>query len=97
MLGMSHQTDPETIRSVARALLAEMDQAGHICLHAEDWGRIKADMATVKQEIAGDGKDIKSLREEMAGLRVERRIAAAVVGFLGAVLGGLITAFAGRP
>jgi hypothetical protein len=91
-----NDTSTRNLREIARALLREIESQGHICVHAEDWGSIKADMATVKREVAGDGKDIKSLREEMAGLRAERRIAAAVVGFLGAVLGGLITAFAGR-
>jgi hypothetical protein len=98
MLGMGHhtQTDTATIRMVAKALLREIEQSGHVCLHSEDWGAIKTDLATVKHETAQTRQDVKELREEMAGLRAERRIAAAVIGFMGAVIGGIVTAIANR-
>jgi len=97
MLGMSHSgTDTQTIRAVAKAMLREIDAVGHICVHGEDFGSIKADLTTIKTELKDVRKDVKDLREEMVGVRTERKVAAAIIGFISACLGAVAGAFTGR-
>jgi hypothetical protein len=88
--------DAQYIRDVARALLREMEMTGHICLHAEDWGQIKQALADHKEALDRQEAKLDTLVVDMASMRGERRIAAAVIGFLGALVGGVVTAIAGR-
>ena len=85
-----NDTSTRNIREVAKALLREIESSGHVCLHSEDWGAIKADMAAMKKEITG-GDGVPSLRVEMAGIRTERKIVAYLiniaVGLVAAILG----------
>lgn len=94
----SHLTEAEQrhIREVAKAIVREMDAAGHFCFRAQDWGEVKADMATVKNSLISVESDVKIMRDEMAAMRGERRAVVAIVGFVGALFGGLLSAlFAG--
>ena len=89
-------TNTRNIREIARALLREIDARGHICLHSEDWGTIKADVATVKEEITTVKGDVKAIKATVDQIRGERKAVAAIMGFIGAVIGGIISMFV-RP
>lgn len=84
------ELDSNQLRTVAQFMAEELSTC-HFCRHEQEWGAIKTDMAAVKDALLGDGKDLKSLREEFAALRAERRLAAYIlnimVGLLGAALG----------
>ena len=95
-MNLHADTETRNIREVARALLREMEQTGHICLHAEDWGKLKTSLDVHCDEIKGMRGDIRELREDMACIRGERRILSAIIGFAGAIVGGVVTAFVGR-
>lgn len=75
------------IREVARALLTAMQEQGHICLHGEDWGRVKEGIKTLESGMSKMCDRVDELTEEVAQSRGEKKMAIAIVGFLGAVLG----------
>ena len=89
-------TDTRGVRDIARAILHEIELQGHVCLHAGDWGDIKANMESVKSETVRTRDNVAHLRDEVASMRGERKVIATLVGMIGGAIGGLIGVMCGR-
>jgi hypothetical protein len=86
----------DNLKLIAAELAEALKEHGHLCLHEEDWGKVKQALTTLEDEVRGLREDVRGLRESLAEMRAERNFVVGIVGFAGAVLGGLSSWLAGR-
>lgn len=86
------EREARRIREVAKALLGAMQEQGHICVHGEDWGRVKGGMATLESGMANLCDKVDSLSNEVAQARGEKKIVVAAIGFAASIIGAVIGA-----
>lgn len=95
------ETERRYIREVSRAFVRELQEQGHICLHAEDWGVFKQAVNHNTGKLkALDGKldvldgKLDALDRKMIVVNTERRVAGwivnIIVGLVGAVCGAKV-------
>jgi chromosome segregation ATPase len=98
MLNLSHgEHEARTIREIAREIMSQLRQQGeHFCLHEREWGEVRSELKSISEEMKLARNDIREMRDELGGLRGERRIIVAVVGGVSSAIGAIGAMICGR-
>ena len=86
------------VREIAREIFAQVTaQGGHFCLHAADWGMVKEALDNIKKDLGEMRCDVQVMRDDVARIKGERRIAekawVLAFGLIGAIIGAVVSKF----